>query len=147
MSEILIYHMKKRAQTEGVGKQDCWGNYNGPGRRKKGGKWRKLHNKKLLNFFLSDVWMIIARRMKRSGHVSRIGRRVKGSAYRILVRTSQWNSPFRRPRRRWEYDNKVNLKCGGPWTELIWLRTETGGGLCEHGNEQTVSTKYGEFLN
>jgi hypothetical protein len=29
----------------------------------------------------------------------------------------------------------------------IWLRIETGGGSCEHGNEPFFSLKGGEFLH
>jgi len=31
------------------------------------------------------------------------------------------------------------------WTELIWLRTGTGGGLLEHNNENCGSTQYGNL--
>jgi len=31
-------------------------------------------------------------------------------------------------------------------TGLIWLRIGTSGGICEHGNEPSGCTKWGEFL-
>jgi hypothetical protein len=33
------------------------------------------------------------------------------------------------------------------WTGSIWLKTGTGGGTCECGNEPSVSIKRGEFLD
>jgi hypothetical protein len=47
------------------------------------------------------------------------------------VGTLQRKRPFGRPRLRWDDDIKENLKGigWGAWTGLIWLRTETGGGL------------------
>ena len=73
--------------------------------------------------------MIISRRMKWLGHVVRMGG--KRSAYRVLVGTPQRKRPLRRPRLRWEYDIKENLKGigWGAWTGLMWLRTETGDGI------------------
>jgi hypothetical protein len=41
-------------------------------------------------------------------------------------------SPLGRPRRRWEYNTKMDLQeveWEGPWTGLIWFRIWTGGGL------------------
>jgi hypothetical protein len=36
---------------------------------------------------------------------------------------------------------------GMAWTGLIWLRTGTGGGSCECGNEPLGSIKRGELLD
>jgi len=52
-------------------------------------------------------------------------------AYRVLVGKLGAERPLRKPRRRWEDNIKMDLQevgCGA-WTELIWLRIETGGGL------------------
>jgi len=35
----------------------------------------------------------------------------------------------------------------GVWTELIWLRIERDGGLCECGKELLGFIKCGEFLD
>jgi hypothetical protein len=35
---------------------------------------------------------------------------------------------------------------GGAWTGSILLRTGTGGGCCEYGDEPSGSIKCGEFL-
>jgi hypothetical protein len=50
--------------------------------------------------------------------------------YKVLVGKPERKRPFGRPRRRWEDDTKMNFrKCGvGVWTELSWLRIETGVG-------------------
>jgi hypothetical protein len=32
------------------------------------------------------------------------------------------------------------------WSGFIWLRTGTGGGFCEHGNEHSGSIKGGEYV-
>ena len=39
--------------------------------------------------------------------------------------------PLERPRRRWKDNIKIGLQGDGwgTWTESIWLRTGTGGGL------------------
>jgi hypothetical protein len=89
-----------------------------------------LHNKKLYDLSLSDIRMFICRRMKWPGLVARTGGG-KRSAYRVLVGTPQRKRTLGRPRLRWENDIKENLKGigWGVWTGLIWLRTETGGGL------------------
>jgi hypothetical protein len=43
------------------------------------------------------------------------------------------NRPLGRPRRRWVYNMKMDLREGGwdcmDWIRLIWLRIGTGGGL------------------
>ena len=42
-------------------------------------------------------------------HVARMGGETKG-AYRILVRKPEGKGPLGRPRRKWEDNNKVDLK-------------------------------------
>jgi len=46
------------------------------------------------------------------------------------VRRSEGKKPLGRPRRRWEYNSKMDLQEVG-WGErgFIWLRVGTGGGL------------------
>jgi len=36
---------------------------------------------------------------------------------------------------------------GEAWTEFVWFRIGTSGGLCECGNEPSGSIKCGEFLD
>jgi hypothetical protein len=74
------------------------------------GGWRKLHNGELHNLYSStSIFRIIkSRRMRCAGHVARMGR--------ILVRNPEGKRPIRRPRRKWEDNNKMDLSeigCGG----------------------------------
>jgi len=51
--------------------------------------------------------------------------------YRNLLRKPEGKRPLGRPRRRWEDNIKMDLQEGGmeAWSELIWLRIGTNGGL------------------
>jgi hypothetical protein len=52
-------------------------------------------------------------------------------ADRVLVGEPEGKRPLERTRRIWEDNIKMDLQevgCG-EWVGLIWLRTETGGGL------------------
>jgi hypothetical protein len=52
------------------------------------------------------------------------------SLYRVLVVKPEGKNPLGRPRRRWVDNIKEGVKevgCG-VWTELSWLRIETGVG-------------------
>jgi len=46
------------------------------------------------------------------------------------VRKPERKKPLGRPRRKWEDNIKMDLQVvgWGAWTELVWLRIETGGG-------------------
>jgi hypothetical protein len=52
-------------------------------------------------------------------------------AYRALVGKPEGRRPLGRPRRRWEDNIKMDLGevRWGAWTESIWLRIGTDGGL------------------
>jgi len=53
------------------------------------------------------------------------------SVYGVLVRKPEGKIPLVRPRRRWEYNIKMDLQeveCEGVWTGSTWLRIGTGGG-------------------
>jgi hypothetical protein len=102
----------------------------GPKRDEVTGEWRKLHNEKLNDLYSSPtiVLVIILRRMRWAGHVARMGE--GRGMYRVLVgkpdRKDHWGDPsvdgriiLRRILRKWDV---------GVWTELSWLRIETGGG-------------------
>jgi hypothetical protein len=71
----------------------------GPKRDEVTGGWRKLHNEQLLNLYSSPNIFIKSRRMKCTGHVARIGKRV--SACRILVGKPERKRPLGIPRRSW----------------------------------------------
>jgi hypothetical protein len=86
------------------------------------GDWRKLHNEELNELYSSPtiVRVIKSRRMRWAGHLAHMG---KGrGVYRVLVGKPERKRPLGRPRRRWEDNNKVDLKevgCGGmDWIEL-----------------------------
>jgi hypothetical protein len=73
-------------------------------------EWRKLHNGELNDLYCSPniVRMIKLRRMRRAGHVARMGdMRV---LYRVLVRNPEEKRPLGRPRRRWGDNIKMNLQ-------------------------------------
>jgi hypothetical protein len=55
----------------------------------------------------------------------------KRGAYRALVGKPEGRRLLGRPRRRWEYNIKMDLLEveWGAWTGSVWLRIGTGGGL------------------
>jgi hypothetical protein len=58
--------------------------------------------------------VIKSRIMIWAGHVARIGE--ERGVYRVLVGKTEGKRPLGRPRRRWEYNNKMDLQevvCGG----------------------------------
>ena len=75
------------------------------------------------------VRVIKSRRMRRAGHVARMGE-MRG-VYRVLVMKHEGKRPLGRPRHRWEDNIKTYLQKftwgGGACTGLIWLRRGTGG--------------------
>jgi len=76
------------------------------------------------------IRVIKSRRMRRAGHVERMGE--KRGTYMVLVGNPEGNCPLRRPRHRWEANTKMDLKeigWEGVWTGMIWLRIEISGGL------------------
>ena len=85
-------------------------------------EWRKLHNEELNNLYSSRniVRVIKSRRMKRAGHVARMGEGI--GVYRVLVWKPERMRPLGRPRRRWEDNIKMDLRevgCGCvDWMEL-----------------------------
>jgi len=54
----------------------------------------------------------------------------RGAYSRVLAGNPEEKRPLGRPRSRWEDNIKMDLQemGWGTWTELIWLRTGTGGG-------------------
>jgi hypothetical protein len=72
--------------------------------------------------------MIKSRRMRRTGHVARMGE--MRTAFVILVGKLEGQRPLGRPRRRWEDNIKMDIKVTGfgVWIRFIWFRIGTGGG-------------------
>ena len=94
----------------------------GPKRDEVTGEWRKLHNEELNNLYSSPniVRVIKSRRMRRAGHVARMGKR--RGVYMVMVEKPEGKRPLGRPRHRWEDNIKMDLQgvgCGGmDWIEL-----------------------------
>ena len=86
------------------------------------GDWKKLHNEELNDLYSSPNIIRVAksRRMRRAGHVARMGKR--RGVYRVLLGRPEGKRPLGRPRRRWEDNIKVDLQevgCGGmDWIDL-----------------------------
>jgi hypothetical protein len=71
-------------------------------KREEDGSWRKLHNDELHNLYSSPniVRVIKSRRMRRVGHVARMGEGT--GVYRVLVGRPEGKRPLGRRRCRWE---------------------------------------------
>ena len=68
---------------------------------------------------LDVVRVVKSRRMRWAGHVARMGE--GRGVHRVLVGKPEENRPLGRPRRRWEYNIKMDLRevgGGGDWMEL-----------------------------
>jgi len=87
----------------------------GPRRDEVTGEWRRLHNEELNDLYCSPniVRVIKSIRMRWTGHVARMGEdRV---VYRVLVGKPEGRRPLGRPRCRWVYNIRMDLKevgCG-----------------------------------
>jgi len=74
------------------------------------GEWKKLHNEELNDLYSSPkiVRVISSGRIRCAGNVARMG---KGrSVHRDLVEKREGKRPLRRPRRRWDDNNKMDLQ-------------------------------------
>jgi hypothetical protein len=91
----------------------------GPKRDEVIGGWRKLHNE-LHNLYSSPciIRIIKSRRMRRAGHVVRMG--AKRNAYRILVGKAEGKRPQGRPRHKWEDNIRMDLREIG-WGGMDWI--------------------------
>jgi hypothetical protein len=92
----------------------------GPKRDEVIGGWRKPHNEELhILYFSSTIIRILkSRRMRWEGHVARMGE--KRNAYRILVGKPEGKRPLGRPRHKWEYNIKMDLR-GIGWGGMDWI--------------------------
>jgi hypothetical protein len=74
------------------------------------GSWRKLHNDEIHSLYSSSniVKVIKSRRMRWAGQAARMGE--GRDAYRVLVGRPEGKSPLGRPRRRWEYTIRMDLR-------------------------------------
>jgi hypothetical protein len=87
----------------------------GPKRDEITGEWRRLHNKELYALYSSPdiIWVIKSRRLRWAGHVACMGEH--RDAYRVLVGKSVRRRPLERPRLRWGYNIKMDLREVGWW--------------------------------
>jgi hypothetical protein len=94
------------------------------------------------------VWVIKLRKMRWAGHVARMGE--GRGVYRILVVKPEGRRLLGRPRRRWEYNIRMDLRevgCGCvDWMGLAQDR-DRWCAFCECGDETSGSIKCGEFLD
>jgi hypothetical protein len=81
----------------------------GPKRDEMTREWKKLHNEELHDLYSSPsiIRIIKWRRMRRAGHVARMGE--KRNTYRLLVGTPEGKRPLGRPRRRWVDNIRMDL--------------------------------------
>jgi hypothetical protein len=87
----------------------------GPKREEVTGEWRKLHNEELndLHSLPNIVRVVKSRRMSWAVHVARMGE--DRGVHRLLVGKPEGKRLLGRPRRRWEYNIKMDLQevgCG-----------------------------------
>jgi hypothetical protein len=84
------------------------------------GDWTKLHNEELHNLYSSpniisrNKW----RRMRWTGHLACM--RKKTIPYMVLVGEPRGRRPLGRPRHRWEYIIKMDLR-GIRWSGTDWI--------------------------
>jgi hypothetical protein len=84
------------------------------------GDWRKLHNEELHNLYSSPniIRMIKSRRIRWTRHVARM--REKRHAFRTLVGKPEGGRPLGRPRHKWVYNIKIDLR-GIGWDNVDWV--------------------------
>jgi hypothetical protein len=89
------------------------------------GSWRKLHNDELHSLYslLNIVRVIKSRKMRRAGHVARMGE--GRGVNRVLVGRLEGKRPLGRPRRGWEDNVKLDLReIGTNWIQLAQDRIQ-----------------------
>jgi hypothetical protein len=88
----------------------CWEIIFGPKRDEVTGGWRKLYNEELHNLYSlpSVIRMIKSKEDEITGYVAQMG--AKSNAYRILVGKPEGKRPLGRPRCRWVYNIKMDLR-------------------------------------
>jgi hypothetical protein len=96
--------------------------------REEDGLWRKLHNDELHNLYSSPniVRVIKSRKMRCARHVAHVGD--GRGVYGVLVGRPEGKRPLGRPRHRWEYNIKMDLRelviHGANWIQLAQDRVQ-----------------------
>jgi hypothetical protein len=87
------------------------------------------------------IRQIKSRRMWWAGHLTSMGE--GRDVYRVLEEKPEGKSPLERPRRRWEYEIKMDLREIGWWRGVLsrytWLSIGNADGSCECGDEPSDS--------
>jgi hypothetical protein len=93
----------------------------GPMRDEVTGEWRNLHSEELHILYSSPgiIWQIRSRRMRWAGHVARMGE--EKNVYRVLMGKAEGMRPLGRPRHRWEYGIRMDLRETG-WGSVDWIQ-------------------------
>ena len=82
-------------------------------------EWRQIHNEELYDLDPQNIIrMIRSRKMRKAGHVSRMGDR--RCAYRVLVVRHEGKRLHGKPRRGWEDDIKIGFQEVG-WGGTDWM--------------------------
>jgi 3-oxoacyl-ACP reductase-like protein len=92
----------------------------GPNRDEVTGEWRKLHNEELHNLYSTPdiIRQVKSRLMRWAGHVARMGEDRK--VYKVLVGKPEVKRPLGRPRRRWEFEIRMDLRETG-LVGVVWI--------------------------
>ena len=99
----------------------------GPRRKEVTREWRRLYNEELNDLYPSPniVRVIKSRRMRRAGHVVRMGE--GRGLYRVLAGKPEGRRPLGRPRRRWVVNIGMHLQeVGCEYTDWIGLAQDRG---------------------
>ena len=81
----------------------------GPKRNEVKGEWRKLHEELSDLYSLPNIVRVLkSRRMRRVGHVARMGE--GRDVHKVLVGKPEGKRPLGRPRHRWEDNIKMDLE-------------------------------------
>jgi hypothetical protein len=100
---------------------------------------RKLHSEELHNLYSSPdiIRQVKSRRMRWAGHMARMGEERK--VYKVLVGKPEGKRPFGKPRRRWEYEIRMDLRVGGCGLDLTGSGQGPVTGCCVCGDEPSCS--------
>jgi hypothetical protein len=90
-------------------------------KREEYGSWRKLHNDEIHGLYSSQniVKVIKSRKMRWAGHVALM--REERGVYGVLIGRPEGKRQLGRPRRKWEYNIKTDLREMGI-DEANWIR-------------------------
>jgi hypothetical protein len=114
------------------------------------GGWRRLHNEEFHNLYASPsiIKLINSRKMRRAGHVARMGE--MRNVYSIFVRNPRGRKPLGRPRRRWKDNIRMYLR-KVVWDGVDWIHVtqdrDQWRAVVEDGNVTSGSIKREEFLD